>query len=128
MERRTIYDMVNSCREHGQGSPVPNYCQGKRLLGILVFASIPGKTHARKIPKNETFMVRCQGIEVVVGWTSRPVREPARDEGPGVFVCFDEDEPPVATIGGVLLQYRLAGRAAPGERIEDQRVGVGGDS
>jgi hypothetical protein len=47
--------------------------------------------------------VRREGVEVVVGRVARHLRETARDESPCVVVGLDEDEPPVAAIGSVLL-------------------------
>src|ERR687894_727247 len=109
-------------------SPAPSYCQASGYLGSLVLASVPGETRARKIRKSETCAVRCQGVEVVVGRNAGHLRETARDEGEGAVVGFDEDEPPGAPVGGVLLQESPGGRAAPGEGVEDQRVGTGGGS
>jgi hypothetical protein len=66
---------------------------------------------------------------VVVGQTSRHLCETARDEGPGATVIrLDEDELPVAPVGGVLLQDRPGRCAAPGEGVEYQRAGPGGGS
>src|SRR3712207_5075682 len=65
---------------------------------------------------------RREGVEVVVGRTARHLRETVRDEGPGAVVSLDENEPPAAPVGGVLLQDRSGGRATPGEGVEDQRV------
>ena len=73
-------------------------------------------------------MVRHEGVEVIVRRTSLRLRETVRDEGPGAVIGLDEDEPPVASVGGILLQDRLGGRAAPGEGVEYQRVVAGGDS
>ncbi len=51
----------------------------------------------------EIIPVRDRGVDVVVGPAARHLRETARDEGSGAVVDLDEDEPPVAPIGAVLL-------------------------
>jgi hypothetical protein len=75
----------------------------------------------------ELLPVRHERVEVVIGWPAGPLRETPRDEGPGAAIGLDEHELPVAPVGGILLQDRLGGRAAPGEGVEDQRAGAGGD-
>jgi hypothetical protein len=89
---------------------------------------VPGEARARKIRKSEIPAVWQEGIEVVGAPIAARLCETARDEGMGTVVGFDEDEPPVALVGGVLLQDRLGGRAAPGEGVEDKGVGAGSDS
>ncbi len=40
------------------------------------------------------------------------------------FIHFDENEPPVAAIGFVLRQHRMAGCPTAGEGIKNQRIFV----
>jgi hypothetical protein len=52
---------------------------------------------------NKICAVRHEGVEVAVGRNAGHLRKTARDEGAGAVVDFDEDEPPVAPVGDVLL-------------------------
>jgi hypothetical protein len=74
------------------------------FLGSPALASVPGETCTRKFRKNETrAVVQHEGVEAIVQRTYRRLGETARDAGPGAVVGLDEDEPPVAPLGGVLL-------------------------